>query len=67
MVKKRPVKNEPTFDVTQLAYQLTYGIDLTKVDGVGVGFLLNFIAEVGFNLSKFPLLNILLLGSVLSK
>ncbi len=54
MVKKKPTKNEPTFDLTQLSYQLTYGIDLTKVDGIGVGFLLNLIAEVGIDLSKFP-------------
>ena len=54
MVKKKPTKNEPTFDLTQLAYQLTYGTDLTKVDGIGVGFLLNLIAEVGLDLSKFP-------------
>ena len=54
MVKKKPTRNEPTFDITQLAYQMTYGTDLTKVDGIGVGFLLNLIAEVGLDLSKFP-------------
>lgn len=33
---------------------MTYGTDLTKVDGVGVGCLLTLIAEVGLDLSKFP-------------
>jgi len=53
-VKKKPTKNEPTFDLASLSYQLTYGTDLTKVDGVGLSLLLNLIAEVGLDLSKFP-------------
>jgi len=54
MVKKKQRKNDPTFDITQLAYQMTYGTDLTIVDGIGVSFLLDLIAEVGLDLSKFP-------------
>ena len=37
-----------------MAYQLTDGIDLTAINGVGVGLLLNLIAEVGLDMSKFP-------------
>jgi len=52
--RKRKQKNDPDFHLPELAYQLTYGIDLTTVDGIGVTLILTIIAEVGIDLSKFP-------------
>ena len=33
---------------------MTYGIDLTKIEGVGVNLLLSLITEVGLDMAKFP-------------
>jgi len=52
--KKRPRKNTPTFDLAQYAYQLSDGVDLLEIDGVGHGLVLALLSEVGMDLSKFP-------------
>lgn len=52
--KKKRAKNDPDFNLGEKVYQLTDGIDLMQVDGIGFGLLLAMIAEVGLDLSKFP-------------
>lgn len=52
--KKRQQKNDPQVAVGQYAYQLSEGVDLLEVEGIGVSTLLTLLAEVGLDLSKFP-------------
>ncbi len=54
--KKKPShKNAPTFDVGKFAYQLSDGIDLMQIKGVGPNLILAIGAEVGFDLAtSFP-------------
>jgi len=47
-------KNDPTFDLRTYAYQLTKGVDLSEIHGVGITTILTILSEVGWNLSKFP-------------
>ncbi len=46
--------NQPQFELNKYIFQLTDGIDLTQVEGIGPGTLLTLISEVGLDLSKFP-------------
>lgn len=53
--KKLPSKNSPKVDLPKYAFQLSDGIDLTEVNGIGHDMLITIIAEVGFDLAKkFP-------------
>ncbi len=53
--RKARQKNDPYFDVTRYAYHMTNGIDLTQIDGVGVGTVMTLMSETGFDLkSNFP-------------
>lgn len=52
--KKSRGKNDPAFDLEQLVYQLSDGVDLSAVDGVGLNLILSMISEVGLDLSQFP-------------
>ena len=52
--KKNRVKNDPSFQVASYAYQLSDGIDLLQVDGVGLGLILTLLSEVGVDLTQFP-------------
>jgi len=52
--KKSRGKNDPTFNVAGYAYQLSDGVDLLQIDGVGLGLILTIVSEVGLNLSQFP-------------
>lgn len=45
-------KNEPKFDVKSFAYQMTNGVDLSEIDGVGTNTILTLMSEVGFNLKE---------------
>lgn len=47
-------KNDPTFDLRTYAYQLTKGVDLSEIPGVGITTILTVLSEVGWDLSKFP-------------
>lgn len=55
--KTRPVKklnkNDPKFDIQQMAFQLSGGIDLSTIPGVGRNTILSIIAEVGLDMSAF--------------
>jgi len=53
--KKRSSKNSLKIDVPQYAFQLSDGIDLTEVNGIGHDTLITLMAEVGLDLAqKFP-------------
>lgn len=52
--KKRRQKNAPSFNIESYAYQLSDGVDLLEIDGIGFQFVLTFLSEVGMDLSQFP-------------
>jgi transposase len=52
--RKKKNKNDPDMDTEKLAFQLTGGIDLAKIDGVSGQTILSIISEIGVNLDAFP-------------
>lgn len=52
--RKQPSKNRPKMDIERLAFQLTGGVDLSKIDGVSGLTLLSIISEIGTEVDKFP-------------
>ena len=52
--KKVKNKNDLKFNIQQMSYALFNGIDLSAVDGVSHGLLMNFLAEVGTDVKAFP-------------
>lgn len=50
--KKHRQKNDPTFDVATLFFQLT-GINLSDIGGIGSSIILTLFSEVGWDFSKF--------------
>lgn len=52
--RKKQNKNRPKMDIERLAFQLTGGIDLSKIDGVSGQTLLSVISEIGSEVDKFP-------------
>ena len=52
--RKKQNKNRPGMDIERLAFQLTGGIDLSKIDGVSGQTLLSIISEIGPEVDKFP-------------
>jgi transposase len=51
--KRATARNSFSFDAQQAAYRLT-GVDLAAVDGIGPKTALDFLGEVGFDLSAWP-------------
>lgn len=51
---KNKQKNDPNFDVGRYTYQMTNGIDLSQINGVGAATILTLVSETGLNLSVFP-------------
>jgi transposase len=55
--ESRPVKklnkNDPKFDIQQLAFQLSGGVDLSTIPGVGRNTILSIIAEAGLDMTAF--------------
>lgn len=51
--KKRIQKNTPNINMQQLMVDMTGGVDISAIDGVGIGLLLCLIAETGVDLSTF--------------
>lgn len=51
--QKQYHKNNPKFDVAAYAYEMTGGVDLTRIPGVGVTTVLTMMTETGFDLSMF--------------
>ena len=52
--KKKTRKNESNINIQQLAVDLTGGIDISSIQGIGVGFILCMVAETGLELTAFP-------------
>lgn len=52
--RKKARKNEARINLQELTAELTGGIDISCIEGVGLGFLLTLISEVGLDLSSFP-------------
>lgn len=51
---KKTNKNDPKIDLQSLSFQLTGGIDLSRIDGIGRTTLLNILSETGVDLTAFP-------------
>ena len=51
--KKRHHKNDPDFKVEGYAYEMTGGVDLLQIPGVGINTVLTMMSETGVNLSMF--------------
>ena len=51
--KKKARKNEARIDMQRLAVELTGGIDISVVSGVGLGLLLCLVSETGVDLEAF--------------
>lgn len=47
-------KNDPKIDIGGHGYEMSGGIDLTQIPGVGLMTLLTLISETGMDLSSFP-------------
>ena len=52
-VEARQTRNAPKFDV-QIALHKMLGVDLTRVDGIGISTALVIASEIGCDLSAFP-------------
>ena len=52
--RKKKNKNAPDMDTEKLAFQLTGGIDLAKIDGISGQTILSIISEIGVNVDSFP-------------
>jgi transposase len=52
--RKKKNKNAPNMDTEKLAFQLTGGIDLAKIDGISGQTILSIISEIGVNVDAFP-------------
>src|SRR5450432_1001588 len=52
--KKKTRKNESNINIQQLATDLTGGIDISVIEGIGLGFILCMVAETGLELTAFP-------------
>ena len=52
--KKKTRKNESNINIQQLATDLTGGIDISVIEGIGIGFILCMVAETGLELTAFP-------------
>ena len=52
--KKKARKNEANINLQQLAVNLSGGVDISSIEGVGLGLILTLIAETGLDLTAFP-------------
>ena len=53
----RPPKrraNDPDFDLRTSLHQLTGGVDLTQIDGIGPYTALKLVAEIGTDMTRWP-------------
>jgi len=51
---KKKGKNDPKIDLAKLSYQLTGGVDLYSVEGIGRSTLMSILSEIGVDLKAFP-------------
>lgn len=53
-VRRRPIDNDPVFEIRTPLHQLTGGVDLTQVDGIGPYTALKLIGEIGTDMQRWP-------------
>ena len=53
-VHRRRADNDPAFDVRSPLHQVTGGIDLTQIDGLGPYNALKLVAEIGTDMTRWP-------------
>jgi transposase len=53
-VTKKPRDNEPRFDMRTPLWQLTGGVDLTQINGLGPYTVLKLISEIGTDMTRWP-------------
>lgn len=53
-VLKKKNKNNPDINLQELSFQLTRGIDLSEIEGVGPNTILAILSETGIDMSVFP-------------
>jgi transposase len=51
---KKQNKNTPAINIQKMSFQLTGGIDLSEIEGVGQSTILTLLSETGVNLNAFP-------------
>lgn len=54
IIKKKARKNEANINLQRLAVDLTGGVDISSVEGVGLGLVLCITSETGLDLQAFP-------------
>ena len=52
-VPRRPIDNDPVFDIRTPLHQLTGGVDLTQIDGIGPYTALKLLAEIGTDMTRW--------------
>jgi transposase len=52
--RRKVSANAPTFDLRERLYQLTGGVDLTRIDAIGPYAALRLISEIGTDMSRWP-------------
>jgi len=52
-IAKKRIKNEPDINIQRIMIDMTGGIDLSVIDGVGLGLLLTLVTETGIDLRSF--------------
>jgi transposase len=52
-VPRRPIDNDPVFDIRTPLHHLTGGIDLTQIDGIGPYTALKLIGEIGTDMTRW--------------
>ena len=52
-VTRKPRDNEPRFEIRTPVHQLTGGVDLTQIDGIGAYTALKLLSEIGTDMSRW--------------
>jgi transposase len=53
-VARRPIDNDPVFEMRTPLHHLTGGIDVTQIDGIGPYTALKLVAEIGTDMTRWP-------------
>ena len=53
-VRRRPIDNDPVFEIRTPLHRLTGGVDLTQIDGIGPYTALKLISEIGTDMTRWP-------------
>ena len=52
-VRRRPIDNDPTFEIRTPLHRLTGGVDVTQIDGIGPYTALKLLAEIGTDMTRW--------------